>query len=183
VLLPAFGATNPVALVDGSVVSGTLSNNWLMVTNIGSGQHAIWLSTNNASSQTLLYNNWAAGWFGTNVSNAAIAGPNADPDGDGVPNLLEFAVGGNPLVSDATNVVVRGLSFSAAQFAIQYLQRNPPGSIGVQFQSSGDLLNWSNTAPAAATSLQNFGGSSLYQAVFPLQITPQFFRIRYSLTN
>jgi hypothetical protein len=101
VMLPALGATNPVALVDGSVVSGTLSNNWLTVTNIGSGQHAVWLSTSNTPSTTALYNNWAAGWFGAAVTNAALAGMNADADGDGVSNFNEFVAGTNPL--DATD--------------------------------------------------------------------------------
>jgi hypothetical protein len=71
------------------------------VTNVGSGQHAIWLNTNAAPSPTALYNNWAAGWFGTNVSNVSIAGMNADPDGDGVSNFNEFVAGTNPL--DATD--------------------------------------------------------------------------------
>jgi hypothetical protein len=43
VRLPAQGASNPVAIVDGSVVSGTLSNGWLVLDNIASGQHALWL--------------------------------------------------------------------------------------------------------------------------------------------
>jgi PKD repeat protein len=38
VMLPS---TNTSAVVDGSVVSGTLSNGWLTLTNIGSGQHSI----------------------------------------------------------------------------------------------------------------------------------------------
>jgi hypothetical protein len=183
VMLPALGATNPTALLDGNPVSGTVSNNWLAVTNIGSGQHAVWLYTNNALSQTALYNNWAASWFGTNAANPAIAGLNADPDGDGVPNLLEFAVGGNPLVADATNPTVRGSQVSHGQFAFQYLLRNPPGGVTAQFLSSGDLVNWSNTSPAAVNVLQNFGPNSVYQALFPVQFALQFFRLSYGVTN
>lgn len=101
VMLPTSGATSPVALVDGNVVGGTVSNNWLTVTNIGSGQHAIWLSTNAAPATATLYSNWAAGWFGTNAANSAIAGQTADADGDGASNFNEFVAGTNPL--DATD--------------------------------------------------------------------------------
>jgi len=183
VMLPAIGAANPAALMDGNPVYGTVSNNWLTVTNVGSGQHAIWLYTNSVISQTTLYNNWAASWFGTNVSNAAIAGMNADPDGDGVPNLLEFAVGGNPLVADATNAALRALSFSSSQFALQYSLRNPPGGITTQFQSSGNFLNWSNVSPASVNVVHVFPANSTYQALFPVQLEPQFFRLWYGLTN
>jgi alpha-L-rhamnosidase len=46
VRLPALDANSTVAFVDGSAVSGTWSNHWLTVANIGAGQHAIWLGTN-----------------------------------------------------------------------------------------------------------------------------------------
>ena len=183
VMLPTLGAANPVALVDGNVVSTTVSNNWLAVTNVGSGQHSVWLSTNNVPGQTALYNNWAAGWFGANVSNSSIAGINADPDGDGVANLSEFATGGNPLAADATNAMVNGWQLADGRFVVQFPERNPLGSVTRQFQNSGNLLNWTNATPAAVNLLQNLGASSIYQAVFPVQPAPQFFRIQYSLTN
>ncbi|MGA2175283.1 MAG: alpha-L-rhamnosidase C-terminal domain-containing protein [Verrucomicrobiota bacterium] len=96
VLLPAQGATSPAALLDGGVASAVLSNNWLIVSNVGSGQHALWLNTNNTPSQSTLYSNWAAAWFGTNAANPAIAGMAADPDGDGQSNYSEFIAGTDP---------------------------------------------------------------------------------------
>lgn len=45
-MLPVSGETNSVALVDGEEVFGTLSNHWLVITNIGAGSHDIWLNTN-----------------------------------------------------------------------------------------------------------------------------------------
>jgi hypothetical protein len=68
VMLPARGATAPVALVDGEAVSGALSNDWLVVTNIGAGQHAVWLNTNRAPSSATRYANRAASRFGTNTA-------------------------------------------------------------------------------------------------------------------
>ena len=38
--------------------------------------------------------------IGANASNPAIAGPTADPDHDGIPNLLEYAFNTDPLVPD-----------------------------------------------------------------------------------
>jgi alpha-L-rhamnosidase len=84
VVLPALGATNPVALVDGKMVSGALSNNWLVVKNVGSGQHAIWLNKSGASSAEKLYANRAASSSGTNAANPAITNPASDPTHKGV---------------------------------------------------------------------------------------------------
>ena len=77
VMLPALDATNSTALVDGRIRSGTLSNGWLIVSNVGAGQHAIWLNTNNTPSTAMLYANRTAGLFRTNAANPALADPGA----------------------------------------------------------------------------------------------------------
>jgi hypothetical protein len=130
------------------------------------------------------FGDWQLNYFtDAQLTNSAVSGTTADPDGDGVPNLLEFAVGGNPLVPDATNAVVRGSQISAGQFAIQFQERTSLGNVVRQFQSSGDLLNWSNVVPVAVNPLQNSGSVTIYQAVFPLQTSLRFFRLGYSVTN
>ncbi|MDP0500161.1 MAG: hypothetical protein Q7P63_08670 [Verrucomicrobiota bacterium JB022] len=50
---------------------------------------------------TFTYNEWATDVFGGSAGNPDIAGMLRDPDGDGRSNLLEFAYGLNPLISDA----------------------------------------------------------------------------------
>lgn len=42
------------------------------------------------------YDTWRFTHFGTNAGNPSVAGDLADPDGDGAPNLLEFALASNP---------------------------------------------------------------------------------------
>lgn len=48
---------------------------------------------------------WKAEHFGTNASDPTIAGDSADPDGDGIPNILEYAFGSDPNVPDPNPVV------------------------------------------------------------------------------
>jgi alpha-L-rhamnosidase len=48
VMLPTLDVANPVAMVDGKIVSETVSSGWLTVTNVGSGQHSISLSSHAA---------------------------------------------------------------------------------------------------------------------------------------
>lgn len=115
------------------------------------------------------------------LANPLITAANADPDGDGVPNLLEFADGGNPLVPDATNAFVFGSPISTNQFAIQFQERNSLGNVVRQFQNSPDLLNWSNAAPVSVTPLRNQGQTTIYRAVFPVQRSAQFFRLTYTV--
>jgi len=42
---------------------------------------------------------WKAAKFGANAGNPVIAGDNADPDLDGLQNLIEYALGGDPLAN------------------------------------------------------------------------------------
>lgn len=75
VMLPTLGAPAPVALVDGRVFTGALSNNCLIVTNIGAGPHAVWLSTNSAPTAAMLYANQVASRFRFNAANATVTDP------------------------------------------------------------------------------------------------------------
>ena len=50
------------------------------------------------------FNTWLLAEFGTNANNAAISGDLADPDGDGIVNLLEYALNLNPNVASGTGL-------------------------------------------------------------------------------
>jgi hypothetical protein len=173
-LSPPVYVTNAVMVIPGAYDNGNISSpRNVQVVELNFFERA----------QPGTYGDWALNYFSdARLTNALIGIASADPDGDGVPNLLEFATGGNPLVADATNGIVRGLNV-AGQLAFQFQERVALGSVGRQFQSSTDLLNWSNATPVSVTALQNFGASSLWQATFPLQPSRQFFRLRYSVTN
>jgi hypothetical protein len=50
------------------------------------------------------FNAWRLAEFGTNANNTAISGDLADPDGDGIVNLLEYALYLNPNVAGASGL-------------------------------------------------------------------------------
>ena len=115
------------------------------------------------------------------LTNAAIGTAYADPDGDGIPNLLEFAVGGSPLISDRTNTQFRAVARSGGQFVFQFQERPSLGNVIRQFQASPDLQGWTNVGPAQLIQVGPVGSNVLYQAVFPVLPSLQFYRLQYSL--
>jgi len=55
--------------------------------------------TNDLFAATLAYDAWRAKYFSTSeLADPTVSGDNADPDGDGMPNLLEYASGTDPRV-------------------------------------------------------------------------------------
>ncbi len=64
------------------------------------------------------YASWQTTEFGSDAGNAAIAGPTADPDHDGMPNLLEYVLARDPLHSDPAPplTVTRGAQMVQLQF-------------------------------------------------------------------
>jgi hypothetical protein len=141
VMLPA---TSTNAILDGAVISGSLSNNWLTVTNIGSGQHAISTSATDAPSQTTLYNNWASSWFGTNAANPAIAGQQADPDVDGMSNYAEFIAGTDPTDSQSIFTIKATVSGSVPGSVLVTLAGHNGRTYGLQRSLSLESPSWSS---------------------------------------
>jgi hypothetical protein len=55
-------------------------------------------------SEVTPFSAWQLAEFGANATNTAISGDLADPDADGIANLLEYALGLNPNVPDGTGL-------------------------------------------------------------------------------
>ncbi len=100
---------------------------------------------------------WSQQYFGT-TSNTGAAADSADPDGDGIVNLLERALGLNPTVATA-----KGLPTAARDGSghLVLTASRGPNSSDLVFaaESSADLVNWST---ANVTVLTNT--STVYQA-------------------
>jgi len=86
-------------------------------------------------------------------------GAEQDADGDGIKNLLEYALGLNPRKSESTAPLSPAVT--ATQFAINYDRPNYLQGVTVQPQFSANLVDWVNIT---GTSIGTGGGKTLMTA-------------------
>lgn len=150
----ADGDTTPktfdVTLLNGSP-SGASNTIFLSLTNATNGAYLA-----NPSSAVLAitvedsYTLWKFSHFGTNASNPEISGDLADPDGDGVPNILEYAFGSDPNLAN-TNPLVSGVMVSN-QFQLQFNRNTSATNFTFAAQATPDLAGgWSNLVTYTST--------------------------------
>ena len=87
------------------------------------------------------YDNWVTVEFG--AASSGVTGKLDDPDRDGISNLLEFVLGGDPEVSDRRDL----LQFSTEGDFLTMTYKRSIASVGVVDitpQISGDNLNWNS---------------------------------------
>lgn len=131
-------------------------------------------------------NAWRLQWFGFNATNNAIAGDTANPAGDGVPNLLKYALGLNPTESTNGPWMQSGIG-ADGNFELTYTRPDPASAdILYQVENSSDLKHWctnacaltrdivynlNDTATVTCTSLHPVNASS--KEFMRLRISPQ----------
>jgi autotransporter-associated beta strand protein len=164
----------------------------------------LWLAYTGTGGSTP-YDAWAATFLpGNDVSN-----PAGDNDNDGLSNLLEFAFGTNPTVSDAGALTWDGTNFTAGSpvvkvgfpggggvdFTARFIRRKDHGDSGsaaYAWQFSSDLSDWeaSDDAPApgwleAPTVLATDGDYELVEVPYPFFLDSgkkaSFFRVGVDL--
>jgi hypothetical protein len=115
------------------------------------------------------------------LSNAIYQGPMADPDGDGVPNLVEFAAGANPLSSDAAKAALVPMGAASNQFILQYRQRKNLGDVTAVFEASTNLVDWTAVIPLSTANVSDLGNTWLMQATFPAGTLQNYYTIEYAV--
>jgi hypothetical protein len=126
---------------------------------------------------------WRVTNFGTNANNVAIAGDLADPDGDGVANLLEYALGLKPNVASVGGLPTVGQTNGF--LTLTYTQINSATDISYLPEVSGDVTNW-NGGPLFVSQLV-LASNSVFQTIqardlVPLGVAPNRF-IRLHITH
>jgi hypothetical protein len=93
---------------------------------------------------------WKYEKFGGNAGNPTISGDAADPDGDGIVNLMEYGLGLDPNVSSLVGFPVVWLEESTGRLRIQFNRLSDRSGMGYVVQVSDDMETWIPIAWAAA---------------------------------
>ncbi|MFN7138733.1 MAG: DUF5722 domain-containing protein, partial [Limisphaerales bacterium] len=150
---------NGAALTNGLGISGATSAT-LNLTNLQSsmaGNYSLFLRNGHGttvSSNALLtvismFEGWRRQHFNpTELQDIAISGPEADPDGDGFVNALEYAMNLDPRTPNDRTLLQPQLMEESGQIylALRYKERLGTSGLSLTNEASPDLLQW-NAAP------------------------------------
>lgn len=116
------------------------------------------------------YDTWRARHFGS----SGIGEPEADPDGDGRSNLLEYATGSNP--NSTVNTGMIEAQFEGSAFVLTI--RKGPGAKDVRYEVEGSS-NLSSWSPSLVTILDN--NASMLRVRFNETTAAGFLRLKVTL--
>lgn len=87
---------------------------------------------------------WRFSNFGADATNNAMAGNDANPDGDALSNLYEYAFNTDPLASNALQTVTASLVAANSQryLAVTFPLVTAASDITYRIEASGDLQTW-----------------------------------------
>jgi hypothetical protein len=112
--------------------------------------------------------NWKTFHFGNNATNAAIAGDFADPDGDGILNLLEYALGSDPTSAGPGNSL--GAAVVGGHAQVSFNRNASATDLFYVLESSSNLATW--TPALNYTSAAGWVGSGISVTEAPPSALP-----------
>ena len=98
----------------------------------------------------------------------------ADPDQDGIPNLMEYAMGTHPLEQNTAQV---SMSHSAGAIAIQYPEVTTRSDVSLIPETSASLET-SGWSTVSATTIDTAGSKRMKEASLPTSNAKGFLRLR-----
>ena len=143
--------------VQGWVTTPSTNNGWILIGDETGNTNAKRIYTREATTTSLrpkLTVNYSAApaltrrenWLQQYFSTGQYVGDTADPEGDGIPNLIEYAYGFSPLVTNSsTSGLDVGAAESGANTVVTITFRRDPRAVDLTYalETSSDLLNWS----------------------------------------
>jgi hypothetical protein len=124
---------------------------------------------------------WRARYFAT-TANAGDAASDADPDGDGLPNLLEYAFGLDPTQADPAGQLVPVVLRQDGEdwFACEFLRNTNATDLTFRIQATSDLSapDWSEVASYRSHSGWSGPGRVVETATSPNQARVRVFDLQ-----
>lgn len=104
------------------------------------------------------YDAWRAAHFtDAEFTNDLVSGPAADPDGDGIANLLEYSLGLDPKKNDASGLPTPQIVNVSGQNYLSLSVVKPQSNTDVTYgaEVSDGLVNWTGSSSAVQTTTQS----------------------------
>jgi hypothetical protein len=121
-------------------------------------------------------------WSGQHGLSGGSAADLADPDADGVPNLVEYALGGNPgSAGSAPRVQVTVPTPSVPRLRME-IPRVADPSLTYEIWASDDLVNWGAAPVWTSTGPANAAGNATFTDSADLSLRPKRF-LRLKVTR
>ncbi len=168
------------AYVDGAAVNGTTYHYVVAAYNrFGAGAYSTAVSAKPLGPVA----KWTAGFF-AETSDPAIIGPAADPDGDGLPNLLEYFLGADPATSDFVSPLRLERSGGDANetWVLRFLAAKEAPGVSYRLEASSDLVAWGDV-PGAPTVEGEVSGRWSMRFDLGGNVTRVFWRLRVTQTG
>ncbi len=128
-------------------------------------------------------NQWRYGYF--NITSATgDASDSADPDGDGASNLLEYALGSNPLIASPNTLPSATTLVQGETTYLSLSVSKNPSALNVTYtiEVSTDLQVW-NSGPGYTVTVSETAQQSVVRTETPLSVgTPLFMRLKIQTT-
>ncbi len=138
-----------------------------------------------------LYEMWVHGPFtdaqlADPALEATVWGRNADPDGDGIANLFEYALATDPNSADAGGLggIVLGSGAAAGSYDLSFERRAGASGVGFVLEASDDLASWATVPEGDFTEAVTPAGAGLEAVTWhvapPSNTLRRFYRLRLS---
>ena len=157
---------------------------------------AVWIDTRSGNNDPYVvrinrtkgttFDTWRKLRFSTNdLANLAISGENADPEGDRIPNLAEYAFGLESTRADASPLkIIQGAPGPNQLVAVSYERLAVLSDIQFSWQTSVNLVDWTPVSPPLEQLAAGRDPSmQRVEASFPIDDRMKFFRLGVSRVN
>jgi PKD repeat protein len=123
------------------------------------------------------FDSWRAGNFtAAELANTNVSGPAANPDGDGFPNLLEYAMGLEPKTANSSGTV--SSTVSNGVFRLSFPHYKPATDAPITVEVSPDLTTWNTVTATQSLDLGLIETLTYQETAAPVA---RFFRLRSAL--